>query len=86
MSETKLFRHYKGGVYQLLNDNVHFEGGHNNGVAEHRDNAYVTYSDPKTGQVWLRPRHEFYGSVYVKELGVHIQRFTPVLEGEVESP
>lgn len=80
MSERK-YRHYKNGhVYTLLNDAVYFEGGNSDAVREHRDNRYVTYSDPQTGQVWLRPHHEFFGAVYVKELGQHVQRFTRLID------
>jgi hypothetical protein len=80
MSDRK-YKHYRtGDIYTLLNDAVYFEGGNTGGVLEHRDNRYVTYSNPDTGQVWLRPYHEFFGSVYIKELGAHVPRFALVID------
>ena len=78
------YKHYKNGnVYTVLDDAVYFDNQHNFGVHEHRDNRYVTYSDLKTGQVWLRPHHEFFGAVYVEALGQHVQRFTLVSPSEM---
>ncbi len=64
----KLFRHYKGGLYMLQ------------GEAEHSETKemVILYKGLESGQVWVRPKEMFYGSLVVE--GKTVQRFTPVVQ------
>jgi hypothetical protein len=59
------FRHYKGGVYEVVCEAT-LEADHT---------AVVVYRG-EDGKTWVRPRDAFYGSVEVD--GARLPRFTPV--------
>jgi hypothetical protein len=59
------FRHYKGGVYEVVCEAA-LEADHT---------AMVVYRG-EDGKTWVRPRDAFYGSVEVD--GARLPRFTPV--------
>ncbi|MHA6668189.1 DUF1653 domain-containing protein [Homoserinimonas sp. A447] len=60
---TGSYRHFKGGVYQVL------------GVARHSETeeALVVYASP-SGEWWVRPKEMFFGTTVVN--GREIPRFT----------
>jgi len=59
------FRHYKGGVYEVVCEAI-LEADHT---------AVVVYRG-QDGQVWVRPRASFFGTVDVE--GTRLPRFVPL--------
>jgi hypothetical protein len=59
------FRHYKGGVYEVVCE----------ATLEADRTAVVVYRG-QDGNTWVRPRDAFYGSVDVD--GESLPRFTPI--------
>jgi hypothetical protein len=59
------FRHYKGGVYEVVCEAT-LEADHT---------AVVVYRG-QDGKIWVRPRDAFFGSVDVD--GERLLRFTPI--------
>lgn len=66
------YRHYKGGMYQVL------------GIARHSETEeeLVVYSSA-SGEWWVRPREMFFSSVVVD--GTQQQRFTRVRTADVRT-
>lgn len=57
-----IYRHYKGGLYQVLGEATHTEN----------QESLVIYKD-SNGKIWARPKDDFYGNVKVS--GTLIKRF-----------
>ena len=53
MSEKRYFRHFKGGLYELIGLGTHSETGE----------EMVLYKSLKDGRIWIRPREMFFGNV-----------------------
>ncbi|MCX2851453.1 MULTISPECIES: DUF1653 domain-containing protein [Bacillus] len=58
-------RHYKGGLYKVIEEAVHTETEEN----------LVTYED-QDGVLWARPKEMFFGKVIID--GKEIKRFTKI--------
>lgn len=72
---TQLFRHYKGGIYEVLGYPKHTETGE----------ALVYYQEyGATENEWIRPFEMFFSEVEVE--GERVQRFTPISPLEVTLP
>lgn len=68
-----LYKHYKGGMYRVINDSVtHTETGE----------ELVMYTSLETGLVWARPKEMFHELIMVD--GNPTYRFTKVQEGQHE--
>lgn len=73
----QLYRHYKGGFYRFQ-----FEAR-----MEADQQRVIVYQAMATGDVWVRPREDFFGTVHDEALGgaaVRRPRFWSVSEEEYE--
>lgn len=64
MERKRLWKHYKGGMYQILHTATHTETGED----------LVVYQSLNGNQVWVRPADMFYGAVEL-ENGKKVPRF-----------
>lgn len=63
----KIYKHYKGGLYELLHESVRFhEDGHP---------RYAVYRQIESGEIFIRPVNEFFGFVSIGDDGVEWSRF-----------
>lgn len=60
-----LYRHFKGGVYEVICEAKHSETGE----------EMVVYRNTESGETWVRPKEMFFGK---KD---DVQRFTKIEEG-----
>jgi hypothetical protein len=65
------FRHYKGGIYELVCEAL-MEADHT---------PLIVYK-AANGSIWCRPKHVFFEMVEVQ--GKPVQRFTPIPSNEEE--
>lgn len=72
-----LFKHYKGGVYELLHHLAHQDN------AKGEVEECVVYRSRDTGVVWVRPHAEFFGKVEVN--GEQRNRFKPITQKDVDN-
>lgn len=61
----RLYRHYKGGSYEVVALATHSE----------THEPMVVYRSQETAQAWVRPSEMFFGTVSVN--GNEVRRFTP---------
>jgi hypothetical protein len=67
-----LYRHYRGGIYQLLGIALHTETLER--VAVYQCMKSAEKKDDDIGKMYIRPEEMFYGSV-VLESGISVRRF-----------
>jgi hypothetical protein len=60
------YRHYKGGIYEVVCE----------ARLESDPNVIMIVYKAEDGQIWTRPRAEFFG--LVKHEGDTLQRFSPI--------
>ena len=53
MAEKRYFRHFKGGLYELIGLGIHSETGE----------EMVLYKSLQDGRLWVRPREMFFENV-----------------------
>jgi len=68
-----LYRHYKGGIYEILHD----------ATLESDLSPMVVYRALRNNTVWIRPYQDFHGVVEVD--GQSLPRFSPLPDASVES-
>lgn len=71
---AKMYRHYKGGIYDLLHIATHT--GHDNG-----DQDVVVYRSISDGRVWVRDIDNFFGMSPIP----NVQRFEPIPTNATQS-